>query len=82
MRRRAWKPHAMNSETEVPSIIAPQEKTPFAAGEFENEGRGFVQACRRCAGLVSDLSLLILASPIFLAWWGFRVARRILNKDR
>jgi hypothetical protein len=82
MRRRPWKPNDVNITAESSSTAKRPRAASFVAGEFELERRGFAQMCRRCPGLVSDIFLLILASPFFAVWWGFRLARRVLNKDR
>jgi hypothetical protein len=82
MRRRPWKPNNVNITGEGSSIATRPRTASFVAGEFEKDRHGFAQMCRRGPGLVSDIFLLILASPFFAVWWGFRLARRVLNKDR
>ena len=81
-RRRPWKPNNVNITGEGSSTGKRRRTASLIVGEFENERQGFAQMCRRCPGLVSDIFLLILASPFFAVWWGFRLARRVLNKDR
>jgi hypothetical protein len=81
MRRRPWKPNDVNITAEGSSTAKRPRPASSVAGEFENERHGFAQLCRRCPGLVADIFLLILASPFFAVWWGFRLARRALDKD-
>lgn len=80
MRRRTWKPRKASSTAKASMTVTPKRKAPLVAGEFEAARQGFAQKFRRCPGLASDILLLILASPIFAAWWGFRLARRAIYK--